>query len=222
MWGKINTALVGGLTILFALGINYIKGFNLWDIMVKAFGALGPAIMLPLLAGLFVRRINSRGAMCGIVIGMISGATLVVLNTVLLQVFKDQMAIDPSLNYWLKQGYNSVSIFANMIITSAAMWVGSMVGETAPEERKRADAFLARMDVPSDVKLSQTAGEKQSPFMAVGIALFIFGLVFLPIGFIVGGSGMIVDLIVGFTMIIIGLLLWLPNRTRAAAGTTAA
>lgn len=220
MWGKINTALVGTLTILFALGINYIKGFfNLWDIMVKAFGALGPAIMLPLLAGLFIKRINSRGALWGIVVGMISGATLLVANTILLNVYKDQIAVDPSLSYWLKQGYNSVSIFANMIITSIAMLVGSMVGKTPAEEKKRADAFLARMDVPSDVKLTQTAGEKQSPFMAVGIALFIYGLVFLPIGFIIGGRGMIVDLIVGGAMIVIGLLLWLPNRTRAAAGT---
>ncbi len=46
-WGRINTAIIGSITIFFAIGIHYIQGFNLYDIMVKAFGALGPAIMLP-------------------------------------------------------------------------------------------------------------------------------------------------------------------------------
>jgi SSS family transporter len=215
-WGKINTAIVGSLTILFAIGINSIRGFNLWDLMVKAFGAFGPAIMLPLLAGMFAKKVNSRGALFGIVGGMISGVTLVVLNTILLGVYAEQMKTDEHLSYLLKQGFNSVSIGVNILVTIAAMWIGSLIGKAPDEERARVESFFMRMNVSSDTAaVDKTKRERQSPFIIVGIALFIYGIVFLPIGFIIGGSGMIVDLITGLAMMAIGLMIWFLNRRRA-------
>jgi Na+/proline symporter len=217
-WGKINTAIVGSLTILFAIGINYIGGFDLWDIMVKALGALGPAIMLPLLAGMFVKKVNSRGALFGIVAGMISGVALVTVNTILLGMYAEQVKTDEQLSYWLKQGYNSVSIGVNITVTIVAMWIGSLLGKTPDEERARVESFFTRMNVSSDTAASaKTKQERQSPFMAVGIALFIYGIVFLPIGFIIGGRGMVIDFITGIVMMAIGMALWLPNRGRADA-----
>ena len=218
-WGKINTAIIGSLTIIFAIGINYIRGFNLWDIMVKAFGAFGPAIMLPLLAGLFVKKVNSRGALFGIVVGMISGVTLVVLNTILLGVYAEQVKTDAQLSYWLKQGFNSVSIGVNILVTLIAMLIGSLVGKASDEERARIETFFTRMDVPSDTASAAetTRKEQRSPFMAVGIALFIYGPVFLVIGLIVGDGGMVIDIITGLAMMAVGLGLWLPNRARGAA-----
>jgi Na+/proline symporter len=215
MWGKINTALIGGLTILFAIGINYVRGFNLWDIMNKAFGAFGPAIMLPLIGGLFIRKMNSRGALAGIITGMISGLTLVIANVILLKVYSAQVAADPQVSYWLKQGYNSISIIINISVTLSAMWIGSVTGNVSDEETTRAEAFVARMKVSSDAPVTRAAGEAQSPFMAVGVALMIFGALFLPIGLIIGGRGMLVDLIAGCGMMTLGFFLWLPNRAKA-------
>jgi SSS family transporter len=214
MWGKINTALIGGLTILFAIGINYIRGFNLWDIMNKAFGAFGPAIMLPLIGGLFIRKINSRGALAGIISGMISGLTLVIANVILLKIYSAQIASDPHISYWLKQGYNSLSILINITVTLCAMWIGSVTGKVGDEETERAKAFNARMNVSSDAPITRAAGEAQSPFMAVGVALMIFGALFIPIGLIIGGRGLI-DIFTGSGMIALGFLLWLPNRRKA-------
>jgi SSS family transporter len=215
-WGKINTAIVGSLTILFAIGINYIRGFNLWDIMVKAFGAFGPAIMLPLLAGMFAKKVNSRGALFGIVGGMISGVTLVVLNTILLGVYAEQIKTDEHLSYLLKQGFNSVSIGVNILVTIAAMWIGSLIGKAPDEERARVESFFMRMNVSSDtVAVDKTRRERRSPFIVVGIALFIYGIVFLPIGFIIGGGGKIIDLITGLAMMALGLMIWFTNRRRA-------
>jgi solute:Na+ symporter, SSS family len=211
-WAKINAALVGSLTILFAIGINYIRGFNLWDILVKAFGALAPAMMLPLLGGLFIKKINSRGALMGIICGMVSGVTLVVVNTVLLNVYSAQVAADPNLSYWLKQGYNSVSILINITVTVLALWLGSSGYMRSEDEEKRTDDFFKRMDLVSDVEVPQSSGEKQSPFMAVGIALVIFGFAFLPIGLYMGGKALMIDGIVGTLMLLLGLALWLPNR----------
>ena len=213
-WAKINAALVGSLTILFAIGINYIRGFNLWDILVKAFGALAPAMMLPLLGGLFIKKINSRGALMGIICGMVSGVTLVVVNAVLLNVYSAQAGADANLSYWLKQGYNSVSIFINITVTVLAMWLGSAGFKRPDEEQQRVDEFFKRMDVVSDLEIPQSSGEKQSPFMAVGIALVIFGFAFLPIGLYMGGRALMIDGIVGTLMMLLGLALWLPNRAK--------
>jgi SSS family solute:Na+ symporter len=175
--GRINTAMIGLLTTLFALGLKYLKEvFNLIDILVKIFGAFGPAIMIPLLAGLVLKKVNSRGAIIGVTAGTISGVSLVILNGVLLAVYKDRVAVDPALSYWLKQGWNSAAIGINILATLLGMWIGSASYKPPEDERKRAQEFIARMDIPS-VPDADTVEHKRSPFTLVGLALMIYGLI---------------------------------------------
>ena len=220
-WGRINTAIIGGLTIFFAIGINLVKGFNLWDIMVKAFGALGPAIMLPLLGGLFWKRINSSGAIIGVVVGTISGVGLVVLNTVLLKLYGGQLADNPVLSYWLKQGFNSVSIGINIIVTLLGMWFGSLAFKTSAQEQARVDEFFSHMDVPTEPKVEK-AGKVKSPFGVVGIAVFLYGAVMMIGGAVVrlmsgDARSFILNMIVSGILVLIGLALWLGTREKIAA-----
>jgi SSS family solute:Na+ symporter len=175
--GRINTAVIGLLTTLFALGLKYLKEvFNLIDILVKIFGAFGPAIMIPLLAGLVLKKVNSRGAIIGVMSGTISGVSLVILNGVLLAVYKDRVAADPALSYWLKQGWNSAAIGVNILATVLGMWIGSAGYKPPEDERRRAQEFIARMDIPS-VPDADTVEHKRSPFALVGLALMIYGLI---------------------------------------------
>lgn len=215
-WGRINTALIGGITIVFALGINFVRGFNLYDIMVKAFGALGPSIMLPLLGGLFIRKINSKGAITGVLAGMLSGIGLVVFNFILLGVYQERLATDASLSYWLKQGFNSLTIGINIIITVAAMWIGSIMTRTPDDESERVEDFFSRMSVPTAPKVEEDTGEKQSPFVAVGIALLMLGAILLFAGVVLGIGGntkaFTVDGIAGGFMFLMGLILWMISR----------
>ncbi len=174
--GRWNTLLIGGLTTLFALGLKYLKEvFNLIDILVKIMGAFGPAIMIPYLAGLFIRKINSRGAIAGVTAGTISGVSLIIINAVLLSVYKSRLDADPLLSYWLKQGWNSAAIGVNILATVAGLWLGS--GRKAPaDEEARAAEFMARMAVPS-VPAVETEKKRTSPFGIVGICLTIYGVV---------------------------------------------
>jgi solute:Na+ symporter, SSS family len=210
LWGRINTAIIGSITVLIAIGINYVSGFNLYDIMVKAFGALGPAIMLPLLGGLFFRNINSRGAMTGVLAGMFSGIGLVVLNFILLGIYSERILVDESLNYWLKQGYNSVTIGFNIIVTVLGMWIGSAVFSAPDEEKERVKEFFSHMDVPTEPKVDPQDDSKQSPFGAVGIALILLGVILLITGIIMYFSGdmraMGLDMLAGGIMCVIGLI----------------
>jgi len=217
-WGRINTALIGGITIFFALGINYVRGFNLYDIMVKAFGALGPAIMLPLLGGLFVKKINSRGAVMGVLAGTCSGVGLVVLNFILLGRFGERLADDASLSYWLKQGFNSMSIGINIAVTLAGMWLGSSLTKTPDEEAARVEEFFERMSVPTEPKVERTARERRSPFFAVGFALMLLGAIIFTGGLVMWFYGdtraFAVDASAGGFMGILGFMLWYKTGTR--------
>lgn len=175
--GRVNTAMIGLLTTFFALALKYLKEvFNLIDILVKIFGAFGPAIMIPLLAGLVVKKANSRGAIAGVTAGTISGVSLVILNGILLAAYKDRVAVDPNLSYWLKQGWNSASIGINILSTVLGMWIGSASYRPPEDEQRRVREFLARMDVPSRPDVEATR-PRRSPFAMVGLALIVYGLI---------------------------------------------
>jgi Na+/proline symporter len=214
--GRINTAIIGIITIFFAIGIDYIRGFNLYDIMNKAIGALGPAMMLPLLGGLFVKKLNTRGALFGVLAGTVSGVGLVVLNIFLLSVFKDKLATDQTLSYWLKQCYNSVSIGVNVIVTIIGMWVGSLAGSTPENEKLRVQGFFKRMEVPTETPLSKQEREKkQSPFVPVGIAVMFVGVILVLLGVVMKFSGdsraFVIDAIAGGVLVLFGLPLWVKS-----------
>jgi hypothetical protein len=45
------------------------------------------------------------------------GGGFVILNGILLSVYRAEVTTNPSLSYWLKQGYNSASIAVNILAT---------------------------------------------------------------------------------------------------------
>ena len=221
MWGRINTAIIGCITILAAISLNYVKEiFNLLDIMIKSFGALGPAIMLPLLGGLFIKKINARGAISGVLMGTLSGVGLVVLNAWLLGEYKESLADNATLSYWLKQGYNSLSIGVNILVTLISMWLGSNFGKTSEAEKDRVKEFFKKMDFPTEPKIERTEYVR-SPFSLVGIALMLLGIVILFVGLIMllaldDSKAFVLDTLTSGVLIIIGLILWVKTRTKVS------
>ena len=177
-WGRTNTLLIGTLTTLLALGLKYLKEvFNLIDILQKILGSFGPAIMIPLLAGLVIKKVNSRGAIAGVAAGTISGVTLIILNGILLGIYQERLAGDPALSYWLKQGWNSASIGINILSTILGLWIGSAASRTPEDEKLRAQEFMKRMSIPSEPKIDAER-KVESPFSLVGLSLILYGLIF--------------------------------------------
>ncbi len=222
-WGRLNCAIIGLVTLGIAFGMRYLKEvFNLIDIMVKIYGASGPAMMIPLLAGLLFKKVNSRGALAGVVAGMFSGVLLVVLDGVLLGIYKDRLAVDPTLSYWLKQGWISASSGVNILATILGMVIGSALFKTPGDEQKRAREFLARMSVPSG-PMVEPGKRRRSPFGIVGIGLMIYGAILAAVGAFLGwkgqaGEALLLNLVVGTAMFLIGFLLKvLTNRRRSPA-----
>jgi uncharacterized membrane protein YqaE (UPF0057 family) len=190
--------------------------------MVKIYGASGPAMMIPLLAGLLFKKVNSRGALAGVVAGMFSGVLLVVLDGVLLGIYKDRLAVDPTLSYWLKQGWISASSGVNILATILGMVIGSALFKTPGDEQKRAREFLARMSVPGG-PMVEPGKTRRSPFGIVGIGLMIYGAIFAAVGAFLGwkgqaGKAVLLNLLAGAAMFLIGFLLKaLTNGRRSPA-----
>lgn len=171
--GRISAVLIGIITTVIAVILQHIQGMNLFDIMVKAFTAFAPAIMAPLLGGILIKRINSRGALYGIIGGFISGSILLTLNMILLGAYQDQFISNPQLNYWLNQGWSSTSIIINIGVTIGGLWFGSAFFKTSEEERLRTEEFFRQLKKPYvlDVTVKQ-----KSPFPAIGVVVFLMGI----------------------------------------------
>ncbi len=170
--GRINALIVGVITILIAISLKYVRGMNLFDIMVKAYAAFAPAIMVPLLGGILFRKLNSRGTYTGIIAGFVTGTLLLAANIALVGLFRDRFLENPRLNYWLNQGWSSTSIIINFSVSILGCIIGSVKGETPPEERERIDRFFRQLETPyvAEGDISQ-----HSPFPFIGAVVLFMG-----------------------------------------------
>jgi SSS family solute:Na+ symporter len=222
LWGRYNTVFIGALTTMLALGLQYLRQvFNLIDILVKILGSFGPAIMLPYLAGLVLKKVNARGAITGVIAGTISGVSLIILNGVLLSVYRADLGTNATLSYWLKQGYNTASIAINILATILGLWIGSRLSKTPEDERRHAEEFIQRMAVVSEPKV-ETGRKVESPFSLVGLSLLVYAVIFFAVIIVMaikGNSGQLaVNLSAASLTLLSGLLFrWFSRREKKRA-----
>ena len=71
---RIATVLVGGLVIGLTFVMQYAQGADdLFNLAHKVFGVVLPPIAIPMLCGVFVRRLSRRSGLCGLVGGIAFG-----------------------------------------------------------------------------------------------------------------------------------------------------
>ena len=214
--GRINSLIIGVITISFAVLLQYIQGMNLFDIMVKAYTAFAPAIMLPLLAGVLFRSINSKGALTGIIAGFISGSVLLILNIILVGLFREQFVTNPRLNYWLNQGWSSTSIILNFGITTLGLWLGSRYGTVSENERQRTAEFFKQLETPY---VNETSVAVTSPFPVIGIIVTVMGagmsIVAFAVKIIYNRPGWFkLNMLAAVVLLVIGVTMWLVSRNK--------
>lgn len=214
--GRLSVILIGLITTVLAVILQHIQGMNLFDIMVKAFTAFAPAIMAPLLGGILIKSINSRGALTGIIAGFISGSVLLALNMILLGAYREQFVSNPQLNYWLNQGWSSTSIIINFGVTIGGLWLGSVLRKTSEEERQRTEEFFRRLKTPY---IHECAAHVKSPFPAIGVIVMIMGAgmtaVSLGVKYLYPIPGWFaVNMTAAAILLAIGLGIWLVSREK--------
>jgi len=208
--GRIFTILIGGVTVILAILFNSLTEFNMMDLMFRVFSAFGPAIMIPLVLGLLVKKANARGALWGLLLGSLTGAILVSVNFFLVKIFTAKMKMDPTLEFWLRSGWNSAATVLSVAATFLGLWLGTASRPTPLEERRRVEEFFADLTKPF---LAEKKTDKPlSPFRIIGFMLVALGVAMAAIAGLVlwaykERSAFRVDLIVALSLILLGAIM---------------
>jgi len=221
-WGRTFTAVIGAVTVAMAVVFNRLQGFNLLDIMFRLFSAFGPAIMLPLIAGLLARKVNARGALAGTVAGAVTGVTLVVANIFLVQTYGAEMAQNSRLEFWLRSGWNSAATVLNVAATILGMWLGSRSRPAAAEEKRRSEEFFANLAKPFLVE--EKEGKARAPlafFRIIGLMLLAFGLAIAAVAVFIllhyhNAGAFRTDIIIAGVLMAMGALMQLGKKEKPA------
>jgi SSS family solute:Na+ symporter len=197
--GRVATLVVGVLTITIGITLIASARKGLFEVMVTVFGLFVGPMLIPMLAGLLIRRVTWRGAAAGIATGFASGLMLYLYKTFVLST---QPGADPN---WLRYDYEAISILTNFGLTILAMTVTTALQKVPNDERVRIDEFFTRLSTPVDPETThaKVTGEVFSPFYIIawitaGTGLLLIGASF----FQTSGMGRTVN--IGS-----GLILWL-------------
>ncbi len=214
-WGRAFTVLIGAVIVALAVLFNALKGFNLMDIMFRIFSAFGPAIMIPLIAGLLSRKANARGALWGVVAGCVTGVALVLTNFFLVSANTEAMKTNPRLEFWLRSGWTSASTVLSVAATLVGMWLGTKSRPTPEAEKRRAGEFFA--DLARPFLYEEKAGKPLSPFRIIGLMLMAFGVAVAGVALLVLLSykdprAFRIDLIVAGVLFVLGLSMRLKRQ----------
>ncbi len=176
-WGRTFTAVIGAVTVAMAVVFNELQGFNLLDIMFRLFSAFGPAIMLPLIAGLLARKVNARGALAGIVAGAVTGVALVLANIFLVQAYAADMARESAPRFLAAERLELGGDGPQRGGDDPRDVAGLGSKPAAAEEKARSEEFFANLAKPFLVE--EKEGVAQAPlafFRIIGLMLLAYGL----------------------------------------------
>ena len=129
---RLATVLVGGAVVALTFVMQYAQGADdLFNLSNKVFGVFLAPIAIPMIAGIFVRRLSKRAGMTGLVCGIFTGLALFAAG-----------AQYPFIR-------EMVWIFP---LTSAATVVflvlGTLLFPDKPEERAELDVFFKKLSAP--------------------------------------------------------------------------
>jgi Na+/proline symporter len=213
--GRTFTVVIGAVTVLLAVVFNSLKGFNLMDIMFRVFSAFGPAIMIPLIFGLLFKKFNARGALSGVIAGSVTGVALVLANFFLVQAYVDEMKVNPTLDFWLRSGWNSATTVLGITATVLGMWLGSASMPTPAGEIARRDEFFG--DLARPFLFEEKERKAMSPFRIIGSMLLAFGSAIAAIALFIllyyhDARAFCIDLIIAAVLVILGMLMRLGKK----------
>ena len=211
--GKLFTMLIG----VAVLGVGVLVALNpdapLFGVMVTVFGVAVAPMMLPLLGGLFSRRLTRRGAMVGFLVGLAVGFTTLGVQRLYLPRVP---GLSPD---WIGFEFGAYAIFINVGVTVVAMVLWTRFERRDAREESRIADFFARMEVPVEAPAA-TGRSAPSAFHVTGLALVGVALTLTVAALFVDSlAGRWIDLGAAAVLAICGALLY---RTRRRAGVGAA
>lgn len=205
--GRILTLLVGGITLSVAFLMIKWSGEKLFRGMVTLFSTFTPPVAVPMILGLFSRKMNNKGTLAGFLAGVGLGLTLFFL-------LRDQENIGGII---LKK--ETILVLATTLITTVVMVTVSLKFPASLSESQRAECFLRRLNIPigqlaEDKLTSVESGTSLiSPFRVVGISILLIGVLMLVIlPFVTRSMAFWLDLSIGLGLVLLGGLVIIRGR----------
>ncbi len=197
--GRLMTLVIGVIALAVAFGLAGGSGVDQFHNMVKLFSVATAPVAIPMLLGLLSKRMTNAGALAGFLGGIAVGLALF---------FWGPDGGEFLGAAWKKE---NLLLFATTI-TTAGMMVGvSLLFPQSAEERRRAESFMRRLDVPvgemdEDLAVSTAAGGAViSPFRVVGISTMLIGVLMLGIlPYVAGELAYTMDLWIGAALLVVG------------------
>jgi SSS family solute:Na+ symporter len=173
-FGRRITLALGIVTTALSLWIAFMHQQSLFNVMVTVLGLFMAPTLLPLLAGLMVRRITWQGAFAGFLSGLAVGFLMLGIQ---------YAAPNIAASFGSSYNFEGVSLLLNTAATIAGMYIGSLLSHRTPEESERVAEFFAALDTPihpSEVPLK--SGNPAAPVLAistfgVGLLIAVAGLI---------------------------------------------
>jgi Na+/proline symporter len=194
--GRWITLALGAITTVLSLWIALTHQQSLFSTMVTVLGLFMAPTLLPLLAGLTVRRLNWQGALAGFLGGLGTGFVMLALKTW----WPGARTAFGSIH-----NFEGVSLLANTAATILGMAAGTVIFRASPAEIARVDGFFASLDDPIRPEEAPARGANPAgPVLA--ISTIAVGLLIAVAGVISGSStARAVDLAVGLVLVSFGL-----------------
>lgn len=174
--GRLFTLALGIIVIGLSLWIALSHQESLFHAMVTVFGLFLAPAMLPVLAGLTIRGLTWKGALCGFLAGLAAGVTTLCIKTWYLP---HVPGISPE---FVNYTFEAISILINIGMTALGMWLGSVIPVRDSVEQKRIAMFFDALDTPvTRSEAPGSSGTAARPVlgvstMAVGALLIAAGL----------------------------------------------
>jgi solute:Na+ symporter, SSS family len=201
LWvGRWTTLGLGVLTILLSLWIAVSHQQSLFNTMVTVLGLFMAPTLLPLLAGLTVRRLNWQGAFSGFLCGLLTGLAMLALKIWWLP-GRPGGATQVALN-----NFEGVSLLVNAAMTAIGMVVGTMLAARRAEVDSRVAEFFAALDKP--------VAASEVPSSGMSGALPVIGASTLGVGGLLAAAGLlsnaftarVIDLALGAFLMMLGFV----------------
>ena len=207
--GRAATLLIGVATVLIGISLIASAKKGLFEVMVTVFGLLVGPMLIPMLAGLLVRKVTWRGAAAGIATGFVSGLSFYLYKSLVLS---NQPGIDAN---WLRYDYEAISILTNFAVTIGAMAVTTFLEKPSAEEKARIDAFFLKLSTPVNTEKThaKVTGEVFSPFKIIGWVTAGTGAMLVIAGFTQPtGIGQYINFGSGAALFILAIFLYQLHR----------
>jgi len=204
--GRMITVALGVLTTSLSIGIALSRKQSLFSMMVTVLGTFMAPTLLPLLAGLTVRRVTWQGALAGFGAGLANGLVFLAIKT-----------------WWIHGAtytFEGISLIANAAATILGMVLGTMLSRRSAAESARVDRFFAAVDTPiREAEVRQPGGNPSAPVLAVST---------ISVAVLIGAAGLIsgsstarwIDLGVALVLVTIGVVFRRRSSAKPAGSTS--